>query len=69
MQMRFASGLPHASICRGNAVGPSRFSHAGQNRNARLAPDHPSAAPGRNRGGGVAGILATFPTLSPAVRP
>ena len=63
MQMRFASGLPHASICaQGNVpVGPSRFIHVEQRRDARRAPNDPSATPGRNRGVVVAGILATFP--------
>ena len=71
MQMRFASGLPHASICaQGNVpVGPSRFIHVEQSRAARLAPNDPDAMPGRNRGIIVAGILATFPTLSPAAQP
>ncbi len=68
MQMRFASGLPHASICaQGNGpVGPSRFIHVEQRRDARRAPTDRSAKPGRNRGVVVDGILATFPTLSPA---
>jgi hypothetical protein len=68
MQMRFASGLPHASICaQGNVpLGPSRFIHVEQRRDARRAPTDPSATPGRNRGIIVAGILTTFPTLSPA---
>ena len=35
MQMRFASGLPHASICHGDVVGPSRFIHVEQSRDAR----------------------------------
>ena len=63
MQMRFASGLPHASICPdGNVpVGPSRFIHMEQRRDARRAPTDPLATPGRNRGVVVAGILATFP--------
>jgi len=63
MQMRFASGLPHASICPdGNVpVGPSRFIHVEQRRDARRAPTDPMATPGRNRGVVVAGILATFP--------
>ena len=63
MQMRFASGLPHASICaQGNVpVGPSRFIHVEQRPDARHAPTDPSATPGRNRGVVVAGILATFP--------
>jgi hypothetical protein len=66
MQMRFASGLPHASICaRGNVpVGPSRFIHLEQRLDARRAPTDDSATPGRNRGVVVDGILATFPTLS-----
>ena len=63
MQMRFASGLPHARICaQGNVpVGASRFIHVEQRRDARRAPNDPSATPGRNRGVVVAGILATFP--------
>ena len=64
MQMRFASGLPHASICAPSKdpVGPSRFIHVEQRRDARRAfPTDPSATPGRNRGVVVAGILATFP--------
>jgi hypothetical protein len=64
LQMRFASGLPHASICHGNVVGPSRFIHAEQSRVARLAfPNDPSTTSGRNRGVVVCGILATFPFL------
>jgi hypothetical protein len=64
MQMRFASGLPHASICHGNVVGPSRFIHVEQSRVARLAfPNDPSTTSGRNRGVVVCGILATFPFL------
>jgi hypothetical protein len=67
MQMRFASGLPHASICaQGNLpIGPSRFIHVEQRRDARRAPNDRSAKPGRNRGVVVQGILATFPALSP----
>jgi hypothetical protein len=63
MQMRFASGLPHARICaQGNVpVGPSRFIHVEQRRDARRAQDDPDASPGRNRGVVLAGILATFP--------
>ncbi len=70
MQMRFASGLPHTSICaRGNVpVGPSRFIHVEQRLDARRAPTDESATPGRNRGVVVNGILATFPTLSPPLR-
>jgi hypothetical protein len=72
MQMRFASGLPHASICHGDVMGPSRFIHVEQSRDARRRappPNDPDPMPGRNRGVIVAGILATFPPLSPAVRP
>jgi hypothetical protein len=63
MQMRFASGLPHVSICpEGNdPVAPSRFIHLEQRRDARRASTDRSATPGRNRGVVVAGILATFP--------
>ena len=68
MQMRFASGLPHASICEGNLpVGPSRFIHVEQRHDARRAPTDPSE-PGRNRGVVVEGISATFLTL-PAAGP
>jgi hypothetical protein len=54
MQMRFASGRPHASICaEGNdPIGPSRFIHVEQSREARGAT---------NRGVVVDGIGATFP--------
>jgi len=63
MQMRFASGRPHASICLGkDPEEPSRFIHVEQSRDARRAfPTDPSATPGRNRSVVVAGILATFP--------
>jgi hypothetical protein len=63
MQMRFASGLPHANICpKGHVpVGPSRFIHVEQSRIARRAPTDPSATPGRNRAVIVAGIAVTFP--------
>jgi hypothetical protein len=63
MQMRFASGLPHANICpEGNdPVAPSRFIHLEQRPDARRAPTDTAATPGRNRGVVVAGILATFP--------
>ena len=63
MQMRFASGLPHASICAtGNVpAGPSRFIHVEQRRTARRAPTDPLATPGRNRAVVIAGIRATFP--------
>jgi hypothetical protein len=74
MQMRFASGLPHASICaQGNVpVGPSRFIHVEQSRDARRRappPNDPDPMPGRNRGVVVDGIRDTFPTLSRAARP
>ncbi len=64
MQMRFASGLPHASICaEGNdPIGPSRLIHVEQRRDARRAfPTDPKATPGRNRGVVVEGIRRTFP--------
>jgi hypothetical protein len=63
MQMRFASGLPHASICAtGNVpVGPSRFIHVEQRRDVRRAPTDSAATPGRNRNVVLAGIKATFP--------
>ncbi len=62
MQMRFASGLPHTSICAppNLPVGPSRFIHIEQRRDARRAADDPAATPGRNRAVVIAGILATF---------
>ena len=62
MQVRFASGLTHASICAsGNVpVGPSRFVHVEQRREARRAAGDPASTPGRNRGVVIAGILATF---------
>ena len=38
MQMRFASGRPHASICLGkDPEEPSRFVHVEQSRDARRA--------------------------------
>src|SRR5262245_20244932 len=51
MQMRFASGLPHASICTPGTVplGASRFIHVEQRRDARRARTDPAATPGRNR--------------------
>jgi hypothetical protein len=63
MQMRFASGVPHASICStGNVpAGPSRFMHVEQRRGARRAPTDPLATPGQNRAVVIAGIRATFP--------
>jgi hypothetical protein len=62
MQMRFASGLPHASICAAPnvPVGPSRFIHIEQRRDARRAPNDQAATPGRNRAVVIAGMLATF---------
>ena len=54
MQMRFASGRPHASICQGKyPVGPSRFIHVEQSRDARRAPNDsrpPRTEPRRGRG-------------------
>ena len=63
MQLRFASGLPHASICaEGNVpIGPSRFIHVEQRRTVRRHPLHPEASPGVNRAIVLAGILVTFP--------
>jgi len=53
MQMRFASGRPHESICLGeDPEEPSRFIHLEQSREARRAP---------NRVIIVDGILKTFP--------
>jgi hypothetical protein len=62
MQLRFASGLPHASICApGNVpLGPSRFIHVEQRRDARRAAIDPAATSGRNRAVVAAGLLATF---------
>ena len=41
MQMRFASGRPHATICPdGNGpIGPSRFIHMEQRRTCTTRPD------------------------------
>ena len=66
MQMRFASGQPHASICQGqDPQAPSRFIHVEQSHDARRAfPTDPSATPGRNRGVVMDGIMATFPSLA-----
>src|SRR5262249_43791557 len=63
MQMRFASGLAHASICPPGhvPVGPSRFIHIAQSRIARRAPTDSSATKGRNRAVVIAGIRRTFP--------
>ena len=62
MQLRFASGLPHASVCASGNVpsAPSRFIHIEQRRDARRAPTDSSATPGRNRRVVMEGILATF---------
>jgi len=62
MQMRFASGVPHASICREESVplGPSRFIHVEQRRTVRRAASDPEATPGVNRAIVLRGILATF---------
>jgi hypothetical protein len=62
MQMRFASGVPHASICAAPnvPVAPSRFIHIEQRRDARRAASDPSATSGRNRAVVIAGIVATF---------
>jgi hypothetical protein len=62
MQMRFASGRPHASICPepNDPVGPSRYIHIEQRRDARRAATDPAATPGRNHAVVVTGILATF---------
>ena len=63
MQMRFASGRPHASICAedNGPIGPSRFIHMEQLRTVRRAPTDPDATPGVNRAIVVNGIGATFP--------
>lgn len=66
MQMRFASGRPHASICLGeDPEKPSRFIHVEQSPDARRARD--PATPGRkNRGMIVDGIQMTiFPPTFP----
>ena len=62
MQMRFASGLPHDSICTpGNVpIARSRFIHVEQRRDARRARTDPAATPGRNRDVVMAAIQATF---------
>lgn len=63
MQMRFASGRPHASICAesNGPIGPSRFIHVEQRLPVRRAPTHEDASPGMNRNVVLAGIVATFP--------
>jgi hypothetical protein len=70
MQMRFASGRPHADICTpGNTpTGPSRFIHVEQRRDARRARTDPAATAGRNRDVVMDGIRATF-TGGPFVSP
>lgn len=62
VQLRFASGVPHASICAAGNVpaAPSRFVHVEQRRDVRRAAGDAAATPGRNRGVVIAGILATF---------
>jgi hypothetical protein len=62
MQMRFASGVAHASICREESVpiGPSRFIHVEQRRTVRRAASDPEATPGVNRDILLQGMLATF---------
>lgn len=63
MQMRFASGLPHAAICREEniPIGPSRVIHVEQRRTVRRAASDPEATRGVNRAIVLEGILATFP--------
>jgi hypothetical protein len=63
MQMRYASGRSHATICaEGNGpIGPSRFIHMEQRRNVRRAPTDGDATAGVNRAVVVDGIVATFP--------
>jgi hypothetical protein len=63
MQMRFASGVPHAAICDDAHVpiGPSRFIHVEQRRTVRRSPSDPEALRGVNRAIVLNGILATFP--------
>jgi hypothetical protein len=63
MQMRFASGRPHATICaKGNGpVGPSRFIHLEQLRTVRRAKADPEATRGVNRDVVMAAIALTFP--------
>ncbi|AMY09140.1 hypothetical protein LuPra_02353 [Luteitalea pratensis] len=62
MQMRFASGLPHASICREDStpIGPSRFIHVEQRRTVRRASSDSEATAGVNRAIVLSAILATF---------
>jgi hypothetical protein len=63
MQMRFASGRPHATICaEGNGpIGPFRFIHVEQLLTVRRTPTHPDATLGVNRAIVVDGIGVTFP--------
>jgi hypothetical protein len=62
MQMRFASGLPHNSICApaNVPIASSRFIHVEQRRDARRARTDPAATPGKNRDVVMAAIQATF---------
>ena len=63
MQMRFASGRPHAAICAdGNGpIRPSRFIHLEQLRTVRRAATDPEASRGVNRDVVMAAIAVTFP--------
>jgi hypothetical protein len=63
MQMRFASGRRHASICpeANDPLWPSRFIHIEQRLDARRALNDDGATPGRNRNVVLAGIFQTFP--------
>jgi hypothetical protein len=63
MQLRFASGVPHASICREDStpIGPSRFMHVEQRRTVRRASSDSEATAGVNRAIVLSAILATFP--------
>ena len=62
MQLRFASGRPHTSICpkANGPLWPSRFIHIEQRLSARRAPNDDGATPGRNRSVVLAGIFQTF---------
>jgi hypothetical protein len=63
MQMRFASGRSHATICpKGNGpIGPSRFIHLEQLRTVRRAATDTEASAGVNRNIVRDGIAVTFP--------
>jgi hypothetical protein len=63
MQLRFASGVPHASVCpeANDPLSPSRFIHIEQRPAARSAPNDDGATPGQNRNVVLAGIFQTFP--------